>query len=441
MPKKLTLIAFNEANFDLIEKYSSRYPLSSLRKIMTFQKYSTQANENYDSLEPWVQWVTVYTGKGRKEHGVHRLGNSTQNNQTQIFENLEKRGADVFALGPMNATNKLERTRSRFIPDPWTNTPPDSSLWSRVVHRLLRQTVNDNSIGKISIPSALTICLLFALKSTWKGRFFLVSIAIKSIKKRWYRALFLDYLLAEFFCKSARNRDQFNFVFLNGMAHIQHHYFFNSAYYDGPMSNPEWYVSSVDDPILDALHVYDRIFQLILAKTSPNDSLLVATGISQEPYDVTKFYYRLINHTEFLTKLGIKYDQVWPGMTRDFTVTFSDRSELEHGLAVLKESELNGVKLFTDVEETEHSVFCTLGYPYEVSEEDRLECASGPLRCRNYFAFVAVKNAKHRKEGYIYTNKSLNSCGCRDNLDLRCVHDLILELWESTAEPGSHLEY
>ena len=430
MPSTLTLVAFNEANFDLVEKYAHKYEFRALRKVVDFHKVISQSHEDYQALEPWIQWVTVYTGQNSQEHGVRRLGDSVLKKPAQICEVLEAKSAAIFALSPMNATNDVRNRRSRFIPDPWTNTPSDTSFWSRAVHRLLRQAVNDNSSGKVSLSSIITIFLLFSLKTTWKGRLFLVALATKSLRRKWYRALFLDYLLAEFFAKSAGLKNQFNFIFLNGMAHIQHHYFFNSAHYCGQMRNPDWYASQSHDPILDALHVYDRIFALILSNVDPDDPLMVMTAISQEPYDVKKFYYRLGDHAKFLAELGIEFEEVRPGMTRDFTIFFSERRARDHALAIIENCELNEVKLFSDIEATNNSIFCSLAYPHEVLAGDAIETASGSLHCAEHFVFVALKNAKHCGKGYIYSNKDLSVLGCRDQIDLKDVHDLIIELWD-----------
>ena len=138
-------------------------------------KYITKADEDYKLLEPWIQWVTVYTGESSADHGVHRLGGSRRKEKRQIFEAMEQRGAKILALSPMNAVNRLKKKKSRFIPDPWTITHSDSSIWSRAVHGLLQQAVNDNSSGVVSIKSILTVALLFGFKCTWKGRFYLMS--------------------------------------------------------------------------------------------------------------------------------------------------------------------------------------------------------------------------------------------------------------------------
>ena len=52
--------------------------------------------------------------------------------------------------------------------------------------------------------------------------------------------------------------------------------------------------------------------------------IILATGLSQKPYDRTKYYYRLKNHEKFLKDLNINFTKVEPRMTRDFLITFKN---------------------------------------------------------------------------------------------------------------------
>ena len=71
--------------------------------------------------------------------------------------------------------------------------------------------------------------------------------------------------------------------------------------------NPSWYVPEDVDPLLEMLKVYDRIIQDLQALDT---EMLIATGLSQEPYMQSRFYYRLKNHCRFLERIGINYERV-----------------------------------------------------------------------------------------------------------------------------------
>ena len=64
-------------------------------------------------------------------------------------------------------------------------------------------------------------------------------------------------------------------------------------------------------------------FWSIFKKQKKNCGLIIATGLSQEPFLKTQYYYRLKNHEKFLKKIGLNFEKVYPRMTRDFEIEFS----------------------------------------------------------------------------------------------------------------------
>ena len=146
---------------------------------------------------------------------------------TQIFGELEKLGCSVGAVAPMNARNDLANP-SYFIPDPWTETSSDSSGFSRRFTAMLRQTVNDNAKGKITLGSLLTLIEASVRSFSLSGSPRLISLISQVLRRPWLKALVLDYLIHIVHRHLvARHNPDVSFVFLNGGAHIQHHYFLN----------------------------------------------------------------------------------------------------------------------------------------------------------------------------------------------------------------------
>ena len=71
---------------------------------------------------------------------------------------------------------------------------------------------------------------------------------------------------------------------------------------------------------LEMLKVYDEILSEVL--NIEDAEIIIATGLSQKPYEKIKFYYRLKNHSAFLNMLKIPFKEVFPRMTRDFLISF-----------------------------------------------------------------------------------------------------------------------
>ena len=97
----------------------------------------------------------------------------------------------------MNVINK-NANFEYFIPDPWTETQPSNNFWCKVLSKAIKQTVNDNSLGKIELKSYLII-LLACIRFIKPYKYFLfLKLILNSIKKKWYKVLVLDLLISRF---------------------------------------------------------------------------------------------------------------------------------------------------------------------------------------------------------------------------------------------------
>lgn len=281
--KRLLFIQLNEINFDLVSKYIEKFPDSfhNFRKILSGPKIITKSEDDYENLEPWIQWVSVNTGKEFNQHNIFRLGDITVSSNEQIYEKIESLGYKVGAISPMNTENRL-KNGSYFIPDPWTLTNSDKSIWSKLIHKTISQTVNDNSEAKISLLSALVLLCGLIKFAQFKHYKTYIKLAFTSFGAPWRKALFLDLFLNDVHYAFYRKKDtDFSTIFLNAGAHIQHHYLLNSQILKKSFSNrnPSWYLKETIDPFEEMLEVYDSIIKDILS--TKNTEILIATGLSK----------------------------------------------------------------------------------------------------------------------------------------------------------------
>jgi len=397
--KKLNLIELNEINFDLVQKYIDQNPkaFSGFNRLLKLTTFQTFGESEYDRIEPWVHWVSVHTGLDFKQHQVLRLGDIVEFDGEQIFEQLENLGFKIGCVSPMNAENRLERP-AFFIPDPWTNTSSDGSAMSRWIHHALRQAVNDNAEEKIEMVTLMYLLLAFLRFSQIKNWPTYIKLFLNR-QKRWNKALFLDLFLSDVFIKLTRKHNsEFSTLFLNGFAHVQHHYFLASKHYIGSLENPEEYIKKEDDPILDAIKVYDRVIGQILADVDGHK--IIATALRQVEVNEQKIYYRLRSHDKFLKNIGLSNFEVEPRMTRDFKLIFSNQQSEDDGVALLQSIEHSGMRLFKDVDVREGSVFVTLTYNKLLNKEDVLKANNKLIDLQEAFVFVALKNGHHDTNGY-----------------------------------------
>ena len=412
--KNKIFIQLNEINFEIVKKYLQNHnsKLKNFKKIIsTFKSFETYGEENYHELEPWIQWVSVYTGKKYSEHKIFRLGDIVNNkNLIQIFEKMENKGYKVGAISPMNAENRLKNS-SYFIPDPWTDTVSDNSSFSSRVTRMLRQTINDNGSKKLTFSSIITLFEIIMKTFRFYQTFFLIKLVFSSLFKPWKKALVLDYLinLLHIYFINKKKTDFASF-FLHAGAHIQHHYLFNSKYVNSSFKNPSWYINPDSDPILDMLEVYDKILGDNLEFYSKKYQILIATGLRQVPYNKIKFYYRLKDHKEFLKKLGIKFSKILTKMTRDFEIKFDNNEQMLEALNILKNLYVkkNKEHIFKEIEERNKSLFVTLSYPHEIKKID--EIIYGKDTVINFYSevvFLAIKNGMHDTKGYVFGSPNI----------------------------------
>lgn len=396
----LLLLELNEINFDVVSKYmADGTPLPGFAALFRQGLQETTSESAYEMLEPWIQWPSVHTGKQYDDHKVFRLGDIVDFPGEQIFETVEEMGFSVGAISPMNADNRM-KAPAFFIPDPWTNAESDKSFVSMLLTPALRQAVNDNSQARITVASTLRLMIVFIIcvrKSRWLQFF---QYAIAALGKPWRKALFLDMLLHEVHLwMLKRKKPDFSTLFLNAGAHIQHHYFLNSVHAGvDAEKNPDWYLSSSEDPILEMLLVYDRILHEIFAQSS---DVIVATGLSQQPFLKPVYYYRLKNHSAFLNAIGVQHLKVEPRMTRDFLVTFVDERSAELACNQLRALSVgNDIPLFETLDRRGAEVFATLTYPHEIKSDTLINHPSGPINLSEWVVFVAIKNGAHDARGF-----------------------------------------
>jgi hypothetical protein len=428
--KRLILLELNEINFDVVRKYLDLHPgkFKAMERLIGCFHIRTTAEKKYEELEPWIQWVSVHTGQAYQEHGIFRLGDIVGSSVPQFFEELEKRGVRVGGVSPMNAENRLEKP-AYFIPDPWTNTPTDGSWWSNALGQAVSQAVNDNARSRITLKSVFSVLLgLMRFAQPHHYRMY-CRLVLGSRKSPWRKALVLDLFLHDLHARLfKRMRPQFSVLFLNAGAHIQHHYFFNATPIrdETNFRNPAWYVAADADPVCEMLEVYDRIISEYLDDKSTE--LIVATGLSQRPYDRIKYYWRLKNHSAFLSRIGVEFDAVAPRMTRDFLVQFSSAEKAASAQRLLESIQVESDEepVFGKIDNRGDSLFVTLGYPREITDQTRIRVNNQLLPLKPDVAFVAIKNGMHQGDGFAFFTSGVAVAALGDHSHVKELHGTVL---------------
>ena len=430
MNSKLLLIELNEINFDFLEKYIKKYDLKYLKAICDLNRYKTESESKYNLLEPWIQWTSVHTGKKYKDHKIFRLGDIKKYSGNLIFETIEKMGYSVGAVSPMNADLRMS-SPDFFIPDPWTQSDTDNSFWSRKIHDVLIQTVNDNARGRITLRNKIFLVLAiikFAQPKNYLEYFLLAFEALKG--KKWNKAFFLDLLLTDIFINlTLKNKTNFSTLFLNSFAHIQHHYFFESEFYKGSFKNPQDYILPNCDPMKDAALFFNKRMKNFFDSFIDYD-FLFATGLSQIPYGGEKYYYRLKDHSRFLEIIGIIFKRVNKRMTRDFEITFSSNSDRDNALNAIRKIKINNIILFKEIEIRNKSLFITLTYGKKILVSDYFKLGNDKIFISDYVVNVAFKNGEHCSTGHAFLTNGLDEGHSKKKIKVWEIKNIIFKYFE-----------
>lgn len=353
----ILFLQLNELNFPFID-HANRGLLPNFARFFAKHGYVETVSESEHHLaNPWIQWPTVHTGLDYRDHGVFRLGDIVKTDHPSIYDVLESHGVKITALGAFNARNST-RNPAFFVPDPWTKTEVTAPASLHRINHAIRQVTDDYAKNRIAPKSIANLALGGAANMKWRRiPRYLMETARFARGEKWMRAVVGDRLLGDaFLTQCARYKPQFATLFLNGGAHLQHHYMFSSSAYKGENRNPEWIVPKGKDPLLDALKLYDQLLGDTVEFAMPGGRVMMATALHQELHERETFYYRLDDEAEFLRRMGIDFESTYRLMTEDFVVTFKTEEEAATSERMILDIESSGIEPIFYVETGDSAV-------------------------------------------------------------------------------------
>lgn len=405
--KKKIIIQLNEMNFDLVRKYLKNNNFKGFKKLFSLRNYNTHSEKKYEHLEPWIQWYSFYTGLKLKQHKVHHLGDSLKNNHRTFLDDLCDEGLKVGTFSSMNLKphNKLEI----FIPDPWSEATSDKSISSRIVSRTIKKIINKNANLRINIYDLMGLVIMIGIpESITQLQIIIKSIISFLLKKRYLLAGYFDYILCNYSLRKIKTKKlDLSLIFLNGFAHVQHHYLLSSQNVKG--ENPEWYMSKHEDPVKESLKIYDLLIDNILNKYKEYEIYFI-TGLSQVPYKKPELYWRFKKHEEVFKKF-LKFEfSIVPRMTRDFELKLKKSSDVNKAMNFLKNAKVihknKSHSAFGFIDKVcKLNIFASFIYDQEI-DDTFLEYRKTKIYLKHNLDFIAIKNGGHSEKGWLFTNKS-----------------------------------
>ena len=91
--KKLLVVHLNEFNLNFLKFGEKKYKCYYINKFLKYNKVKTYSvdKEQDKNLDPWVQSVSINSGKKSKNHKILKTGQSVPKKLVQIWDYLAKK--------------------------------------------------------------------------------------------------------------------------------------------------------------------------------------------------------------------------------------------------------------------------------------------------------------------------------------------------------------
>ncbi|MGE3319995.1 MAG: hypothetical protein AB7I18_11940 [Candidatus Berkiella sp.] len=402
--KNVLIVELNEFSTDLIQHAIKQYHLPHLAKIWSFPKVTYKSPDRYNSgyLEPWVQWVSIHSGAPSKEHGIKHLGDVPDLQFKQCWEVLSEHQVSTGVWGVMNGACQSANEVPFFIPDPWTFTERARPQELNHLLELPRYVAkNYQNLSKTALISKAWKLLKFIAssgqgKTIFKETLKLGQSLLKHGKHHYLFISFFDYIQTLLFSEYKKKYNpKVSIIFLNSLAHLQHHY-----WREGP--------ENITPQILHGLKQIDRLFGFLLT-TFPEDALVVHNGLSQMNTNHEKPWvlYRQKDPARFLKALNMPFVKVEQHMTHDGHVFFNNQDDRDAAFEALKYATILEKPLF-QVEKNTHDA-CKLFYQLKFTDQltdkkTQFTYQEKHYRFFEYFDEIVTRTGRHIPLGTIFSD-------------------------------------
>ena len=230
----MLVIELNEFNPNYVKAEALKLNLNNILFFLNLKHAKTFTNDKIEhhGLDPWVQWVSIHSGVPFKEHKIARLGQTKIQAKQQIWNKISKNSSKTCGVwGVMNAPRGSEKGLDFFLPDPW-------SYEEKAYPKLLDDFL---SLPRYMAKNYLSPKFFKLLSKTKKTLSFIIKnmgngdsrkIIKHLIKACIYAGLnihslttLLDYINCLYFIKYRKKyNSDFSIIFLNHLAHLQHHF-------------------------------------------------------------------------------------------------------------------------------------------------------------------------------------------------------------------------
>lgn len=396
------LLEINEFDPELMQLAATSLGCKNLQRLLSFQHSQTTTLDQHErfGLDPWVQWVSIHTGKTSAEHGVGHLGDVPALRYPQMWERLDAAGYTCGVWGAMNASKGSAEKAAFFFPDPWTFS---EAAFPAELNDLLAfpryYSKNYCDLDKAQLAKEFGRLIRFCLRPKIACSLLpqaprIIWNILKGGLSEYLLFVLFDVVNAVLFARYYRShKPQFSLLFLNSIAHLQHH---------------KWTIDgglSVEMKV--AFRLFDHAIGILFSALKDEPNWVVTNAFSQFcSVSQDEYLYRQKNPESFLASVGIAFSHVEQAMTNDGHVFFASPEEAEHAERVLKEAHIAGQAAF-HVERA--PLASRLFFQFQIWE--RIEQGAVLMINGQEYPFyslfeeVTLRTGSHKSQGDIYSRQ------------------------------------
>ena len=335
---KLLFVQINEINKDFLlkgaKKYNCKYIISFFKRNNIYKTISPDKIQD-KNLDPWVQSVSINTGKTSSKHKIFDIGQSIPKNIVQIWDVLTKKNIKCSVWGTMNSLLKKNENLKLYFPDPWNFKaeafPKKYNKYLQLPKYYAQNYLNFTNLNFFKLVLKFGINIFFSpfLIYFIKNINFFIKILVKGGLSN-YNLFFIFDLISLVLFKSElkKNSSEFALIFLNSFAHFQHNN------WDEIKKEEVFFMTA------------EKVFEIIDQIYLNFDSILIANGFAQKK--IEKIYtIRPLNPEAFLKNyINISFKKIEQNMTNGGFIYFKNNKETIESVKKLKNYHIFGLKFF-----------------------------------------------------------------------------------------------
>lgn len=393
----------NEFSVELLERGVKQLGLPSVARLLALKAGETTTDDlvEHRGLDPWVQWVSVHTGVPSSAHGIIHLGDTPANlGFKQLWETLSEHGVSSGVWGAMNATRGDAERCLFFLPDPWTFS--EKAYPARLNDLLALPRYYSRNYLDVSASEFIKRALqLFkfvfgsgaVMRILAQTKLVLGGLHRNGINNAMLFSLFDLYSTAMFVEYKNKFRPQLSLVFLNSIAHLQHH---------------RWEAGEkLTDDLTFGLEAIDRALEMLFASLEDGEAVVVMNALTQKSVvnEKQRICYRQINPSRFLSVIGLTYESVEQLMTNDAHVFFANQRQRDHAAAELERATILGKPLFQVESNAKDSdkLFYQIDFWDKLDADVEVVINGHAINFSEHFEAIVARTGAHVRDGDVFS--------------------------------------